>query len=118
MDDAKTKIESAIESLAFKGLARLAMLIFSALGVPAMVWLVTTVNNTGQSIKLLSQTIQHNMVLVESNDKQIRADLDVLRFELQRAARYSRDDAERDFKIRDYRIEQNERRIDGLEMRR
>lgn len=119
-DESRTKIENAVESLAFKGFARLAMLVFPLFGVPAVIWLVTTVNNAAHEMRLLNQAVAHNMVLVESNDRQIRGDLDSLRSELRErtATRYGRDDADRDFKLRDFRIDNVERRVDGLEMRR
>lgn len=116
----KAAVERGVENWVFKGLARLLMMLFSAFGIPMTVWIVSTLQDTATTLKLLQQQVTHNADSSRVSDARLRVDMDAIRIELRErtASRYTRDDAERDQKIRDYRLDNHERRIEGLERSR
>lgn len=97
--------------------ARISMVVATVAGAPMAVWVVSTTNDTAKTLAIVQQDIRHHAETRTAVDLQLKLDIQQIR---QEAAdrlrdRYTAPDAARDFKLRDQRLDQHERRIDYLE---
>lgn len=116
-EQAYDQVERVANNAYMMLVARVAMIVCSLGGPPLAVWMVHTINDTAKTLALVQQDIVHSNGLRASGDMQNKMDIESLRSEMRDRTqdRYRTEDAVKDFRLRDLRLDQHDRRIDTLE---
>lgn len=125
-NDFNKDFDRVVENRIFKFIARASIIAATTIGGPVAVWTITQTYSTlqtltdtqakiGNTMALLEQSVDYRIKTGEAARAFLKSEIEVLKAELRERVR--KDEAERDFKLRDDRLKRQGESIEELRRR-